>query len=57
MTRNQWIGVSTVAAMIVAALITGGATLLSDSDKSSVKNDCSTSAACAGGDIINESDR
>lgn len=56
MTRNQWIGVGTITATIIAALITGAAMLLADSDKGGVRNDCSNSSTCAGRDV-NENGR
>lgn len=53
MSRNQWLTVAGIAATIVAALITAAAMLLTDSDKgrSDVRNECSNSSKCAGGDI------
>ncbi|MFB6517906.1 hypothetical protein [Streptomyces sp. NPDC056401] len=51
MTRNQWIAVWSVVGTIVAALITAGAVLLTNSDKGDVKNDCSNASQCAGRDI------
>lgn len=56
MSRNQWIGVGTITATILAAVITGGAMVLTDSDEGGVRNDCSNSSTCAGRDI-NENGR
>jgi hypothetical protein len=38
-------------ATVIAALITAGAMLLTDSDGGGTRNNCTTQAQCAGGDI------
>lgn len=50
LTRNQWIGVWSVVAVLVAALITAGATLAAGSGGGTeINNDCPGAAAqCTG---------
>lgn len=51
MDTTQKISMWSAVAVIVAAVITGTAMLLADSDKGSVRNDCSTTSYCAGRDV------